>query len=83
MFNKFQLFKILKIFIKYIPQTIKFLYVIYSMYFILRLIELEFDERLQIIEVIHLLIGGLFTMNNIKNLPVNDIKKLINNIDEK
>lgn len=81
---KSQLFKILKVFIRYIPQTIKFLYVIYSMYFIIRLIELEFDERLQIIEIIHLLIGSVFTMNNIKNLPISDIKKLIfNNIDEK
>ena len=65
MSNKLQLFKSL---MRYIPQIVRLIYVICSMYFVLRLIELEPDKRLYAIETIHLLIGGLFTIGNIKEL---------------
>jgi len=65
MANKLQLLKLL---LRHIPQTVRLIYVISSMYFVLRLIELEPDKRLYAIETIHLLIGGAFTIGNIKEL---------------
>ena len=69
MSNKLQLLKSL---IRQMPQLIRLLYVISSMYFVLRLIELEPDKRLYAIETINLLIGGVFTIGNIKELLLND-----------
>jgi hypothetical protein len=43
------------------------------MYFVLRLINLEPDKRLYAIEKIHLLIGGVFTNGNIKELLSNNV----------
>ena len=70
MSNKLQLLKSL---LRHVPQTIRLIYVISSMYFVLRLIELEPDKRLYAIETIHLLIGGVFTIGNIKELLSNNV----------
>jgi hypothetical protein len=43
------------------------------MYFVLRLINLEPEKRLYAIEKIHLLIGGVFTIGNIKELLSNNV----------
>ena len=70
MSNKLQLFKSL---MRYIPQIVRLIYVISSMFFVLRLIELEPDKRLYAIETIHLLISGVFTIGNIKELLSNNV----------
>ena len=62
MSNKLQLLKSL---LRHVSQTIRLIYVLGSMYFVLRLINLEPDKRLYAIEKIHLLIGGVFTIENI------------------
>ena len=63
MSNKLQLLKSL---LRHVSQTIRLIYVLGSMYFVLRLINLEPDKRLYAIEKMHLLIGGVFTNGNIK-----------------
>jgi len=49
-------------------SLIKLLHMILSMYFILRLIDLEPDKRLYAIELLNLLISGVFTISSIKEL---------------
>ena len=70
MSNKLQLLKSL---LRHVPQTIRLIYVLSSMYFVLRLIDLEPDKRLYAIETIHLLISGVFTIGNIKELLSNNV----------
>jgi len=70
MSNKLQLLKSL---LRHVSQTIRLIYVLGSMYFVLRLINLEPDKRLYAIEKIHLLIGGVFTIGNIKELLSNNV----------
>ena len=58
MSNKFQIIK----------SLIKLLHMILSMYFVLRLIDLEPDKRLYAIELLNLSISGVFTISSIKEL---------------
>ena len=70
MSNKLQL---LKLIVQYFPQILRLTYVIVSMLFVLRLMDLEPDERLKAIEMIFLLIGGVSAIGDIKGLFSNDI----------
>lgn len=70
MSNKLQLLKSL---LRHVPQLVRLIYVISSMFFVLRLIELEPYKRLYAIETIPLLISGVFTIGNIKELLSNNV----------
>jgi hypothetical protein len=57
---------------RYISQLIKLVYTLASMYFVLRLLELEPDSRKYALELLHVLFGSVFAIEAFKNILVDN-----------
>ena len=64
--------QILKLLMRYIPQLIRLIYVISSMYFVLRLVELEPDSRKYALELLHVLFSIFIACDSLKRLVSKD-----------
>ena len=53
---------------RYIPQVIRLIYTLSSMYFVLRLLDLEPDSRKYALELLHILFGGVFAAGIFKDI---------------